>query len=82
MEGLKKTVITNLKGRHADPSRSSDALDGQMLWILWRHIRRTDRRAVFFFIFCYYLICIFFFFTLLFFNYFVNAETRKRASEK
>ncbi|KAK6640365.1 hypothetical protein RUM44_012058 [Polyplax serrata] len=44
LEGLKKTVIANLKSRNSDPLRSSDALDGQMLWILWRHITRTERQ--------------------------------------
>lgn len=46
LEGLKKTVIANLKSRNSDPLRSSDALDGQMLWILWRHITRTERQMV------------------------------------
>lgn len=45
LDGLKKTVITNLKNRRGDQGRG-DAFDGQMLWILWRHIRRTERLNV------------------------------------
>ncbi|KAJ9586608.1 hypothetical protein L9F63_019801, partial [Diploptera punctata] len=30
--------------REDDRQRDPDAFDGQMLWILWRHIRRTERR--------------------------------------
>ncbi|XP_046389045.1 DDB1- and CUL4-associated factor 8-like [Ischnura elegans] len=44
MPGLKNAVILNHKDRDDDRQRDPDAYDGQMLWILWRHIRRTERR--------------------------------------
>lgn len=44
MDGLKSAVVSNYKGREDDRQRDPDAFDGQMLWILWRHIRRTERR--------------------------------------
>ncbi|KAL0267412.1 UNVERIFIED_CONTAM: hypothetical protein PYX00_009689 [Menopon gallinae] len=43
LKGLEKTVVTNLKNRNVEHGSSSDTFDGQMLWILWRHIRRTER---------------------------------------
>ncbi|PSN50052.1 DDB1- and CUL4-associated factor 8 [Blattella germanica] len=46
MAGLRSTVVSNYKGRQDDRLRDPDAFDGQMLWILWRHIRRTERRRV------------------------------------
>ncbi|PNF37312.1 DDB1- and CUL4-associated factor 8 [Cryptotermes secundus] len=44
MAGLRSAVVSNYKGREDDRQRDPDAFDGQMLWILWRHIRRTERR--------------------------------------
>lgn len=44
MVGLRSTVVSNYKGREDDRHRDPDAFDGQMLWLLWRHIRRTERR--------------------------------------
>lgn len=41
-----QTVVSNFKGREDDRHRDPDAFDGQMLWLLWRHIRRTERRRV------------------------------------
>ncbi|XP_063222429.1 DDB1- and CUL4-associated factor 8-like [Bacillus rossius redtenbacheri] len=44
MEGLKSAVVANYRGREDDRLGNPDGFDGQMMWILWRHIRRTDRR--------------------------------------
>nr|CAD7444906.1 unnamed protein product [Timema bartmani] len=44
MDGLKSSVVANYKGREDDRQRDPEAFDGQMLWILWRHIRRSERR--------------------------------------
>ena len=30
--------------RERQRTNEPDAFDGQMLWVLWRHIRRADRR--------------------------------------
>ena len=38
-------MITNIKSRSSEQGHG-DTFDGQMLWILWRHIRRTDRMNV------------------------------------
>ncbi|XP_069687028.1 DDB1- and CUL4-associated factor 8-like isoform X2 [Periplaneta americana] len=46
MAGLRSAVVSNYKGREDDRQRDPDAFDGQMLWILWRHIRRTERRRM------------------------------------
>ncbi|KAJ8896262.1 hypothetical protein PR048_001606 [Dryococelus australis] len=37
-------VVANYRGREDDRHGNPDGFDGQMMWILWRHIRRTDRR--------------------------------------
>ena len=38
-------VKTNLEKRHKEHNEdSSNALDTEMLMVLWHHIRRTDRR--------------------------------------
>nr|CAD7412799.1 unnamed protein product [Timema poppensis] len=44
LDGLKSSVVANYKGREDDRQRDPEAFDGQMLWILWRHIRRSERR--------------------------------------
>jgi len=41
---LKNTVKTNQREREEERRREPDTIDGEMLWILWRHIRRTERR--------------------------------------
>jgi len=33
-----------LSDREDQRSSEADPLDGQMLWVLWRHIRRAERR--------------------------------------
>ena len=33
-----------MSDREDQRSSEADPLDGQMLWVLWRHIRRADRR--------------------------------------
>ncbi|GLH01088.1 Protein will die slowly [Gryllus bimaculatus] len=43
MEGLKSAILSNQKAREDDRQRDPDAFDGQMLWILWRHLQRTER---------------------------------------
>jgi len=43
-EYTQKTVHRNLEDREAQRSNEPDPLDGQMLWVLWRHIRRVERR--------------------------------------
>ena len=35
---------TNQREREEERRREPDTIDGEMLWILWRHIRRTERR--------------------------------------
>ena len=34
----------NLSDRAEQQTSEADPLDGQMLWVLWRHIRRAERR--------------------------------------
>jgi len=34
----------NLNDRETQRNSEPDPLDGQMLWVLWRHIRRAERR--------------------------------------
>ena len=34
----------NLMDRAEQQTSDGDPLDGQMLWVLWRHIRRAERR--------------------------------------
>ena len=34
----------NLSERAEQQTSETDPLDGQMLWVLWRHIRRAERR--------------------------------------
>lgn len=34
----------NLSERAEQQTSDTDPLDGQMLWVLWRHIRRAERR--------------------------------------
>lgn len=41
---LNSTVKTNHREREEERRREPDTIDGEMLWILWRHIRRTERR--------------------------------------
>merc|ERR1712211_228128 len=41
---MTKTIQKNLSDREKERSSESDPLDGQMLWVLWRHIRRAERR--------------------------------------
>ncbi|XP_059468707.1 DDB1- and CUL4-associated factor 8 isoform X2 [Neocloeon triangulifer] len=47
MANLKQTVISNSKGRVDERSGNAESFDGQMLWYLWRQIRRSNatRRA-------------------------------------
>ncbi|XP_049789049.1 DDB1- and CUL4-associated factor 8-like [Schistocerca nitens] len=44
MTGLKSVLQRNRRAREEESGRDPDSFDGQMLWILWRHIRRTERR--------------------------------------
>ena len=37
-------ISRNLSERERQRTNEPDAFDGQMLWVLWRHIRRADRR--------------------------------------
>jgi len=41
---MKKTISKNLSDRAEQQTSDTDPLDGQMLWVLWRHIRRAERR--------------------------------------
>jgi len=41
---IEKTVARNFSDRESQRNSEPDALDGQMLWVLWRHIRRAERR--------------------------------------
>ncbi len=34
----------NLSERAEQQTSDTDPMDGQMLWVLWRHIRRAERR--------------------------------------
>jgi len=43
-EYMQKTVQRNLQDRETQRNSEPDPLDGQMLWVLWRHIRRAERR--------------------------------------
>lgn len=43
-EYMQKTVQRNLHDRETQRNSDPDPLDGQMLWVLWRHIRRAERR--------------------------------------
>jgi len=43
-EYMQKTVQRNLNDRENQRNSEPDPLDGQMLWVLWRHIRRAERR--------------------------------------
>jgi len=43
-EYMLKTVQRNLNDRETQRNSEQDPLDGQMLWVLWRHIRRAERR--------------------------------------
>jgi len=43
-EYMQKTVQKNLNERERQRVSEPDPLDGQMLWVLWRHIRRAERR--------------------------------------
>jgi len=43
-EYIQKTVQRNLNDRENQRNSEPDPLDGQMLWVLWRHIRRAERR--------------------------------------
>lgn len=43
-EEVIRTVMRNLSERERQRTSEPDAFDGQMLWVLWRHIRRADRR--------------------------------------
>ena len=42
--GFKLDISRNLTERERQRTSEPDAFDGQMLWVLWRHIRRADRR--------------------------------------
>ena len=42
--GFKLYISRNLVERERQRTSEPDAFDGQMLWVLWRHIRRADRR--------------------------------------
>lgn len=48
MEGLGATVRKNIRCRTAERHRESetDVNDSQMLWMLWRHLRTTERLQV------------------------------------
>jgi len=41
---MKETISKNLSDRAEQQTSEADPLDGQMLWVLWRHIRRAERR--------------------------------------
>ncbi|XP_046648728.1 DDB1- and CUL4-associated factor 8-like isoform X2 [Daphnia pulicaria] len=41
---LKKTVKTNHQEREEERRREPDTISGELLWVLWRHVRRTERR--------------------------------------
>ncbi|KAK4004382.1 DDB1- and CUL4-associated factor 8 isoform X1 [Daphnia magna] len=41
---LKKTVKTNQQEREEERRREPDTISGELLWVLWRHVRRTERR--------------------------------------
>jgi len=43
-EYIRRTIQKNLSDREDQRSSEADPLDGQMLWVLWRHIRRAERR--------------------------------------
>lgn len=43
-EYMQKTVQRNMNEREHQRNSEPDPLDGQMLWVLWRHIRRAERR--------------------------------------
>ena len=42
--GSNHDISRNLAERDRQRTSEPDAFDGQMLWVLWRHIRRADRR--------------------------------------
>lgn len=44
LSDLEQIVKTNLEKRHKERNEDSNALDTEMLMVLWHHIRRTDRR--------------------------------------
>ena len=41
---LQFSCSRNLNDRETQRNSEPDPLDGQMLWVLWRHIRRAERR--------------------------------------
>jgi len=41
---LNQSFFRNLQDRETQRNSEPDPLDGQMLWVLWRHIRRAERR--------------------------------------
>jgi len=43
-EYMLNTVQKNLNDRETQRNSEPDPLDGQMLWVLWRHLRRAERR--------------------------------------
>lgn len=44
MKVILQTVKTNQSDREEERRREPEMIDGEMLWVLWRHIRRTERR--------------------------------------
>jgi DDB1- and CUL4-associated factor 8 len=41
-----QTVINNTQGRQDERSGTTESFDGQMLWYLWRQIRRSNATRV------------------------------------
>ena len=39
-----QTVKTNQQEREEERRREPDTISGELLWVLWRHVRRTERR--------------------------------------
>ncbi len=35
---------TNQQEREEERRREPDTISGELLWVLWRHVRRTERR--------------------------------------
>ena len=35
---------TNHREREEERRREPDTISGELLWVLWRHVRRTERR--------------------------------------
>ncbi|XP_065563963.1 DDB1- and CUL4-associated factor 8-like [Artemia franciscana] len=44
---IKEVIGSNFDERENDGSRAADSIDGELLWMLWRHLNRTERRRRF-----------------------------------